>query len=281
METHLPPDCATATPVRYRVRRGTREIPDVTTLELDSLEGLPLVFRAGQFNMLYGFGLGEAAISISGSPLEPGPLVHTIRAAGALTRALCGLQRGQTIGVRGPFGTGWPMDEAIGHDVVIIGGGIGLAPLRPAIYQILAQRERYGRVNILVGARTPADLLYTGEIAEWRAHFDLDVHVTVDGAPDGWRGEIGVVTRLIPRAVFEAPESIAMVCGPEVMMRYCAAGLRDRGMPPERIYLSLERNMKCAVGVCGHCQFGPTFVCKDGPVYPLTRIEHLLRIREV
>lgn len=281
METLLPPDCATATPARYRVRRSTREIPDVSTLELDPLDGLPLVFRAGQFNMLYAFGLGEAAISISGSPLEPGPLVHTIRAAGALTRALCALPRGRTIGVRGPFGVGWPMDEAVGHDVVIIGGGIGLAPLRPAIYQILANRERYGRVNILVGARTPADLLYADEIAEWRAHFDLDVHVTVDSAKDGWRGEIGVVTRLIPRAVFEAPESIAMVCGPEVMMRYCAAGLRDRGMPPERIYLSLERNMKCAVGVCGHCQFGPTFVCKDGPVYPLSRIEHLLRIREV
>lgn len=281
METHLPPDCAVAAPTRFRVRRSLREIPDVTTLELDPLEGLPLVFRAGQFNMLYAFGLGEAAISISGNPLEPGPLVHTVRAAGALTRALCGLKRGQTIGVRGPFGAGWPMDEAAGHDVVIVGGGIGLAPLRPAIYQILAHRERYGRVNILIGARTPADLLYAGEVAEWRAQFDLDVHVTVDAAQDGWRGEIGVVTRLIPRAVFEATESIAMVCGPEVMMRYCAAGLRDRGIPPERIYLSMERNMKCAVGVCGHCQFGPTFVCKDGPVFPLSRIERLLRIREV
>ena len=281
MGTSLLPDAATAAPVCYRVRRNKRELRDVCTLELEPIDGAGAPFQAGQFNMLYGFGLGEAAISISGDPLQPSPLVHTIRAVGPLTRALCALRRGQAIGVRGPFGVGWPMQAALGHDIVFIGGGIGLAPLRPAIYQVLSQRERYGHVSILIGARTPEDLLYADEVAAWRSRFDLDVHVTVDSASDRWRGETGVVTRLIPRAVFDSAETIAMMCGPEVMMRYCVAGLRDRGMSPECMYLSLERNMKCGVGACGHCQFGPTFVCKDGPVFPQSRIDRLLRIREV
>lgn len=281
MATQPNHDAATATPLLYRTRRATRELRDVVTLELDPAEGLPLLFAAGQFNMLYVFGIGEAAISISGSPLEPGPLVHTVRAVGAVSRAICALKRGQPIGVRGPFGVGWPMEDAIGKDVVLIGGGVGLAPLRPAVYQLIAQRERYGHVSVLVGARTPADILFADEMMQWRSRLDLDVLVTVDSAGGDWRGGVGVVTTLIPRAHIEAKETVAMVCGPEVMMRFCASALRDRGVPADQIYLSMERNMKCAVGVCGHCQFGPTFVCKDGPVYPLSRIEQLMRIREV
>ncbi len=272
---------AAATPMLYRVRRRTRELNDVVSLELDPSDSLPRLFNPGQFNMLYMFGVGEAAISISGSPLEPGPLVHTIRAAGATTKAMCALKAGQPIGVRGPFGVGWPMQEAVGRDVVLLGGGIGLAPLRPAVLQIISQRERYGRVCLLVGARTPADLLFSQELAHWKSRFDFDVLVTVDRAAEGWRGEVGVVTELIPRAHIEPAETVAMVCGPEVMMRFCATALRDRGVPAEQIYLSMERNMKCAVGVCGHCQFGATFVCKDGPVFPLSRIERLMQIREV
>jgi NAD(P)H-flavin reductase len=274
-------DAATATPALFRVRRTKRELREVLTVELDPAERLPLLFSAGQFNMLYVFGVGEAAISICGSPLEPGPLVHTIRAAGATTRAICGLKRGQTVGVRGPFGVGWPMEAAIGQDVVLIAGGIGLAPLRPVVYQIIAQRERFGRVALLVGARRPADLLSAEQLMLWRSRFDLDVHVTVDSDGGNWRGDVGVVTTLIARAKFEAAETIGMVCGPEVMMRFCASGLRERGVPADQIFLSLERNMKCAVGVCGHCQYGPTFVCRDGPVFALSRIERLLRIREV
>lgn len=274
-------ELATASPLLYRVRRRTRELNDVVSLELDPSDSLPRLFTPGQFNMLYMFGVGEAAISISGSPLEPGPLIHTIRSAGPTTRALCALKSGQPIGVRGPFGVGWPMDETVGRDVVLIGGGIGLAPLRPAVLQIIAQRERYGRVCLLVGARSPAELLFSEELGRWKSRFDFDVHVTVDRAAEGWRGEVGVVTALVPRAHIEPLETIAMVCGPEVMMRFCAVALRDRGVPAEQIYLSMERNMKCAVGVCGHCQFGATFVCKDGPVFPLSRIERLMQIREV
>ncbi len=268
-------------PRLFRVGRNRRELRDTVTLELSPTEGMPLSFSAGQFNMLYMFGIGEVPISCSGNPLDPAPLTHTVRAAGAATRAICALKRGQSVGVRGPFGAGWPLDRAEGKDVVLIAGGIGLAPLRPAVHQIIGHRERYGRVTLLVGARTPADLLYESQLKEWRGHFDLAVHVTVDAAANGWRSDVGVVTTLISRAGFDPTDTVAMVCGPEVMMRFCANELRARGVRAEDIYLSLERNMKCAIGVCGHCQFGPTFVCKDGPVFPLSRIERLFRIREV
>jgi NAD(P)H-flavin reductase len=269
------------TPRPYRVTRNRRELQDTVTLELESGDGAPLSFSAGQFNMLYLFGIGEVPISISGSPHEPDPLVHTIRSVGAVTKAICGLKRGQTLGVRGPFGKGWPLEAAIGQDLVLIAGGIGLAPLRPAVRQVIAQRDRYGKVSLLVGARTPKDLLYLAELKEWRSRFDLQVLITVDSAGADWRSHVGVVTMLISKAEFEAGETVAMICGPEVMMRFCVAELRKRGVVAENTYLSMERNMKCAVGYCGHCQFGPTFVCKDGPVFPLARIEPFFRMRGV
>lgn len=231
--------------------------------------------------MLYVLGVGEAPISISGNPLEPAPLTHTVRAVGAVSRAICALKRGTSLGVRGPFGAGWPMDEARGRDVVIVAGGIGLAPLRPAVCQIMAQRQHYGRVCLLVGARTPKDLLYSAELMQWRARFDLEVLVTVDSASNGWRGHVGVVTTLIDQARFDPEEALALVCGPEVMMRYTISALQRVGVAEEHVYLSVERNMKCALGFCGHCQLGPTFVCKDGPVFHLPGIAPFLKVREV
>jgi len=269
------------TPRLFRVIRHQRELHDTVTLELESGEGSPLYFCAGQFNMLYVFGIGEVPISISGSPHEPGPLVHTIRSAGAVTQAISGLKRGQTLGVRGPFGQGWPLEAATGQDLVIIAGGIGLAPLRPAVRQVIAYRERYGKVSLLVGARTPDDLLYPAELKEWRSRFDLQVHITVDSAGADWRSHVGVVTMLISKAEFEAGETVAMICGPEVMMRFCVMELRKRGVAAENTYVSMERNMKCAVGYCGHCQIGPKFVCKDGPVFPLTHLEPFFSMRGV
>jgi len=269
------------TPRLFRVTRHRRELHDTVTLELESGEGSPLSFCAGQFNMLYVFGIGEAPISISGSSHEPGPLVHTVRSAGAVTKAICGLKRGQSLGVRGPFGKGWPLEAAIGQDLVLIAVGIGLAPLRPAVRQLVAQRARYGKVSLLVGARTPEDLLYPAELREWRSRFDLQILITVDSAGADWRSHVGVVTMLIPGAEFEGGETVAMICGPEGMMRFCVTELRKRGVVAENTYISLERNMKCAVGYCGHCQFGQTFVCKGGPVFPLARIEPFFRIREV
>ncbi len=271
-------------PRPFRVRRITREIHDTVTLDIEPAAGAAAFsFAAGQFNMLYLFGLGEVPISISSDPAESLVLAHTVRAVGPVTNALCRLRRGQVLGVRGPFGSGWPLVEAAGGDVVIVAGGIGLAPLRPVLYQLLAHRNQYGRIALLYGARTPADLLYERDLARWRGRFDVQIEATVDAAEAGaaWRGHVGVVTTLIPRAEFDPAETTALICGPEVMMRFTIADLQKRGLPADRIYLSMERNMKCAIGLCGHCQFGPTFVCKDGPVFPYDRIAPLLKVREI
>jgi NAD(P)H-flavin reductase len=227
------------------------------------------------------YGVGEIPISISGNPAQAGPLVHTTRAVGVVSRAMRELGPDDVLGVRGPFGSSWPIEQADGKDVVLVAGGIGLAPLRSVMYSVMANRERYGRVVLLYGARTPADILYRRELEHWRAHFDLEVFVTVDRATGTWRGSVGVVTKLIPHAPFDPQNSIAFVCGPEIMMRFTAAELQQRGVAPDHLYVSMERNMKCAVGLCGHCQFGPRFVCKDGPVFPYDDVRDWLLKGEI
>jgi len=261
-----------------RVRRRQPSAQQAWTLEID---GEAPGFVPGQFNMLSVFGVGEAAISMSGDPAEGSYLVHTIQAVGAVSTALTRLRPGDAIGVRGPFGTGWPMTEAIGRDVVIVAGGLGLAPLRPAIYRILAERERYGKVLLLYGTRSPEDILFRRELEEWRRRLDVEIEVTVDHAIGQWHGSVGVVTSLIERAAFDPMHCVAMVCGPEVMMRFAAAALEKAGLDAGSVYVSLERNMKCAVGHCGHCQFGPFFVCKDGPVMRYDRVSRLMSLAEI
>jgi NAD(P)H-flavin reductase len=269
-------------PQPYRVQRMRRETPDTFTLELAPANGSSIPpFAAGQFNMLYVYGVGEVPISISGDPDKRIPLIHTTRAVGTVTKAMRELKPDDVVGVRGPYGTHWPVMEAMGNDVVIVAGGIGLAPLRSAMYQILAHREKFGRVVLLYGARTPSDILFRRELEQWRAHFDLEVYVTVDRATGSWRGSVGVVTQLIPRAPFDPLNTVALVCGPETMMRFTALALEKRGVKPDSIILSMERNMKCAIGLCGHCQFGPVFICKDGPVFPYTHIRDLLAKWEI
>ncbi len=269
-------------PAVFRVRQVRRELADTWTLDLEPGDGRgSFRFAPGQFTMLYAFGVGEVPVSISGDPAKPERLVHTIRAVGATTRAICAMKRGAALGVRGPYGNPWPLAECEGRDVVLVAGGIGLAPLRPAIYHLIAHRDKFGKVVLLVGARTPADLLFNRELERWRGRFDLDVRVTVDSASADWRGDVGVVTVLIPRAGFDPARAVALVCGPEVMMRYCVAELRKQGMDLGRVHISMERNMRCAVAFCGHCQLGPTFVCKDGPVFPYTRMEPFLKVREI
>ena len=270
-------------PNPYAIRNVRRETDDTFTLDLESTNGAPeFSFGAGQFNMLYVYGVGEIPISISGDPTtKPNRLSHTTRAVGTVTKAMSAMKRGDTLGIRGPFGNCWPIEELAGSDVVIVAGGIGLAPLRPALYTLLSKRQQYGQVVLLYGTRTPADILYRKELEKWRARFDLEVYVTVDRAMGGWRGHVGVVTRLIPRAPFDPLNAVALVCGPEIMMRYAAPELERRGISDTKIYLSLERNMKCAIGFCGHCQFGGVFVCKDGPVFPYRRLKKLLSLWEV
>jgi NAD(P)H-flavin reductase len=268
-------------PTFYRVRRVHRELSDTVTLDIESPHGVRPPCAPGQFNMLYVFGVGEAAISVSGDCGDDRRFVHTVRDVGAVSKAISALEAGAVIGVRGPFGVGWPVEEAEGSDVVIVAGGLGLAPLRPAIYHVLANRERYGRVAILFGTRDPREMLFSEELAAWRRHLDISVEVTVDHADASWRGTVGVAPDLIARAPFHPLDAVAFVCGPEVMMRYSASALLDAGVPADRIYLSMERNMKCAIGLCGHCQFGPTFVCKDGPVMSFDRIARIFAVREI
>jgi NAD(P)H-flavin reductase len=268
-------------PAPWRVEQVRKETADTFTLALAPMvDTPPLAFAPGQFNMLYVFGIGEVPISISGNPGEPSPLRHTTRAVGTVTRGMQKLKPGDVLGVRGPYGSGWPVAEAVGRDVVLVAGGLGLAPLRPVLYHLLARRKDFGKVVVLYGTRTPQDLLFRPELRSWGARPDLHIHATVDRAVGEWRGNVGVVTTLIPHAPFDPSNSVAMVCGPEVMMRFTALELQRRGVPPERIYVSLERNMKCAIGFCGHCQYGPAFVCKDGPVFRYDRVKPLLNVRE-
>jgi NAD(P)H-flavin reductase len=266
-------------PLSYRVADRRQETRDAWTLRLRATGGDTTPrFAPGQFSMLYAFGSGEVPISVSAIPEDEPGLVHTVRAVGAVTRSLCAAPPGAVVGVRGPFGRGWPLPEAGGRDVVVVAGGLGLAPLRPVVHDLIARRDRYGRVALLYGGRSPSDLLYRDELDEWRRAGALDVELIVDAPGAGWRGQVGVVTRLIRRAAFDPADAIAMVCGPEVMMRFAAMALRERGLPADDIWLSLERSMKCATGHCGHCQLGPLFVCKDGPVVRHDRVEHLMGI---
>lgn len=268
-------------PQPWRVERRRRELIGAVTLELAPLAGERPDFLPGQFNMLYVFGVGEVAISLSGDAERGTTFVHTLRNVGAVSGALSRLEVGASVGVRGPFGRGWPLAEAEGADVLLVAGGLGLAPLRPALYAILARRERYGRVVVMVGSRSPAEILYRRELEHWRRRPDLEVLLTVDHADAGWRGHVGVVPALIPHAGLDPAKTLALVCGPEVMMRFTANALLAAGIRPGRIHLSMERNMKCAVGQCGHCQFGPFFVCKDGPVLRYDRIGTILAVPEI
>ncbi len=265
-----------------RVHAVRQDVSDVFTLDIEPEDtGAPATpFAPGQFNMLSIFGVGEVPISFSGDAAEQNRLVHTIRAVGPVSTALTQLQPGDALGLRGPFGVGWPMAEALGQDVVIVAGGLGLAPLRPALYGLLAQRERYGRIALLYGTRSPEQILFRDELDAWRKRLDIEVEVTVDHAGLDWHGHVGVVTTLISRASFDPMHTIALVCGPEVMMRFSIDALRHGEVADDTIYLSMERNMKCAIGFCGHCQFGPVFVCKDGPVFRYDRLRDLLRLKE-
>jgi len=263
-----------------RVRKRVRDLSDVWTITVEMDE--PFYFAPGQFNMLTAFGVGESAISISGDPAKPEDgLIHTIRDVGRVSHALSHLDPGDVVGVRGPYGEGWPVDVARHSDVVIVMGGLGLAPLRPLIYTILANRKDYGKVVLLFGSRTPTDILFRAELEQWRRRLDVEIQVTVDAATDDWFGNVGVVTTLIPRATFDPGNTVAYLCGPEIMMRFGAAAMRDAGVPDEAMYLSMERNMKCGIGLCGHCQIGTVFVCRDGPVFRGDKLRPLISVKEL
>jgi NAD(P)H-flavin reductase len=263
--------------------RITPEAEGVTTYWLKFND--PLVqnryhFEPGQFNMLYMPGYGEAAISMSSDPEAPdGLLGHTIRHAGTVTQAVSRLNVGDVVGIRGPFGTSWPLEELKGKDIVIACGGIGLPPLRGALYSIIHNRNKFGKVTLLYGARTPKDLMYPGEYELWR-QADIDVQVSVDRSDETWTGRVGVVPMWFYSLRLDPRKTAVLTCGPEIMMRFVIYEALARRIPAENIHISMERNMKCGQGACGHCQIGPYFICKDGPVFPYSALMKFFGLEE-
>lgn len=254
-------------PAKIQMKR--RESDDIDTYRFRLVD--PAVrrayrFSAGQFNMVYVFGVGEVAISIVSDPDEPEWLDHTIRVVGRVTKAIAQLDVGDVLGIRGPFGRGWPLADLREKDIVVVTGGLGCAPVVGAIEYIFRRRRDFGAVKILHGVKTPHDLLYRERFDAWRRQPDTEVYLTSDRADKSWRFHVGVVTELFHAVRFEPAKTAVLMCGPEIMMRLGAPILIERGIPAGAIYVSLERHMECGIGLCGHCQLGPYFLCKDGPV---------------
>lgn len=267
-----------------RIRSRTSEIPDVITFELEFLDAdlaARYRFLPGQFNMLYLPGAGEIAISISADPESRTSWAHTVRTAGTVTQTLSRMQAGDTLGLRGPYGTPWPLEQCLGQDVILVAGGIGLAPLRPVLYHLLHHREQFGKITLLLGARTPEGLLYEQEYPAWKSA-GIDMDITVDRATPDWQHNVGVVTLMLDRLPLPRPvNTVLLMCGPEVMMHYTMKSAVKRGLTLSQLWLSSERNMQCAVGLCGHCQLGPTFVCQDGPVFRYDVLEPFLKVADL
>ncbi len=256
-----------------------READDIDTYRLqfvDEQVRRSYRFAAGQFNMVYLFGVGEVAISIVSDPDEPDSLDHTIRAVGRVTKAIAGMIIGDVLGIRGPFGQGWPLADMRGKDIVVVTGGLGCAPVVGAIEYIFRRRSDFGAVRILHGVKTPHDLLYRERFERWRQHPDAEVYLTSDRADKSWQYHVGVVTELFHEVRIDPARTAVLMCGPEIMMRLGAPILIDRGIPATSIYVSLERHMECGIGLCGHCQMGPYFLCKDGPVMRYDRVAQWL-----
>lgn len=271
-------------PMEAEVVLRVEDSPNIFTLSLrlcDNLQQDNYSFVPGQFNMLYLFGVGEIPVSIAGDPAQAGLLSHTIRTVGRVTRGFSQLQAGDRVGLRGPFGRGWPLAEAGDKDVLIITGGLGCAPVLPVINQILHNRDEYGRVSILQGVKHSSDLIWRNRYARWGQMPDTQVLLAADVADPQWSGTVGLVTTLFERIDLNFANSITMMCGPEPMMFAATDELLSLGVDADDIWLSMERNMQCAVGHCGHCQYGETFVCKDGPVFPYREICHLARVKGV
>jgi NAD(P)H-flavin reductase len=279
MATALAAETGAFVPLPFRVAEKRQDTADTWTLTLEP-ETDGFVVEPGQFVMVHVWGIGEVPISVSGCPAHAGdPVVLTVRAVGAVSGAICVSSPGALLGLRGPFGNTWPIAEAAGGDVLVVAGGIGLAPLRPVILDALAHRADYRYASVLYGARTPDDLLYTDQLDVWREILTVDV--TVDAADTSWKGKVGVVPRLVSLVEFRTDSVTAFVCGPEVMIHYTVEALRERGVPGERIFQSLERDMRCGIGLCGHCQLGRTLICRDGPVYSQAEIGALMEVREL
>lgn len=270
-------------PFPFVVLDSWEEYSGCTTIVVEPADARgKCVFKPGQFHMIHAFGVGEVPISNCSDMSDTNTLSFTIMNVGEVSAALCDLKKGDQIDLRGPYGSTWPLDKARGKDVVIISGGLGLPPVRPNIYHILNNKNQYGKLSLIHGARTPSHLVYMNELKEWEQSDDINCIVTVDDSYGyEWDGNIGLVTNYIKDLSIDPENTLAITCGPEIMMKFVANALRDEGMSSDNIYVSMERNMKCAIGHCGRCQYAPYFVCKDGPVFPFSAVERLFAIKEV
>ena len=260
-------------PIATTLEKVAEETPNIKTFWLRPDE--PLAFRTGQFMELTVPGLGEAPFTPSSSPAVEDRLEMTIMKAGTVTSCLHELESGAKVGLRGPYGKGYPMEDFYGKELLILGGGVGLAPLRSLLYQVFEDIDKFPRVILLYGAKSPGDLVYAEQLKEWTSQDKLEVLVSVDKESNGWDGNVGVVTTLLPKVKLNLDKTAAVVCGPPVMMKFGTLELIQMGMAKDRLYLSLEKNMSCGVGKCGHCRVGPYYICKDGPVFTYDKVEFL------
>lgn len=270
-------------PYRAEILSIQPEAPLVSTFWLRFLDQelrTSFQFKPGQFNMLSIPGVGEAAISISSDPNDHQRVGHTVRFVGNVTNSISRLTVGDVLGVRGPFGTSWPLDDHLGKDIYIAAGGIGLPPLRPILYQVMAQRSSFGRVVVIYGARTPDDLQFTQEYKAWE-EAGIELIITVDRGDEKWNGLVGVVPLMFYRLRMDPRKSIVYTCGPEIMIRFVIFEALARRISPNHIYVSMERNMRCGLGLCGHCQLGPYFVCKDGPVFTYEQLQPYFNVEDL
>ena len=255
---------------------GAKQITEMEKwYELEMPEGQSLGHGPGQFVEVSAFGIGEAPISISSSPSKNGKFELCIRQVGTLTNVLKNYETGDTMGIRGPFGKGFPIEKLFGKDILVVAGGIGLVPLRSLINYVLDNRQDFGRLMILYGAKTPDELLFKDELEMWKDRDDVELHVTVDQPDEAWSGNTGVITTLIPSLDLKLNTTIAAITGPPVMYKFVVMSLKSKQLPDDQIYLSLERRMKCGVGKCGHCQINGVYCCQDGPVFNYTDLKPL------
>lgn len=266
-------------PKRYTVKSISHDTHDTYTLTLRPLEGKVPDHLPGQFNMLYHFGFGEIAISISGRPSQRDEIVHTIKAVGPVTQAMQKLKAGDEIGIRGPFGAAWPLPKK-GGNLLVVAGGLGLAPLCPLMHHLADNKDQFKNITLLYGTRTPEDIFYKNEMEEWKKK-GIEVKISVDKGDENWRGDVGVITLLIHKHLPDPQNTRIFLCGPEIMMKFAIVEILRQPVPEDEIYLSMERNMKCAVGFCGHCQYGPYFLCKDGPIFSFPQLKSWLPIKEL
>ena len=265
-------------PIDAQLLKVTTETPNIKTFSFKPAQ--PLEFLAGQFVSITVPGFGEAPFTPSSSPAVKETFEVTVMKVGSVTERMHGYSGGEELGVRGPLGKPYPLEEYKGREILVLGGGVGMAPLRALMFALLEKVADYKRIVLCYGARTPADLVFKELLKEWQGRSDIEVHITVDKGDEGWKGNVGVVTTLLDKVKLDTQNGVAVCCGPPVMMKFGTLKLKEVGYPDKNIYLSMEKNMSCGLGMCGHCRLGPFYVCQHGPVFTYDKLKDLEGIWE-